>query len=260
MHSLRDLQHAFVSSVFDGGVAATELDVVAGVTSAEERLAVYRNNAFHNLREALRAVYPVVERLVGEPFFARAADDYVRAFPSRSGDLHLFGSQFADFLAALPAASALGYLPDTARLEWLVHEVFHGAEHAPLAPQRLTQVPEQRYASLVFRLHPACRLLNSIYPVHRIWEVNQPEWEGDQAVHLEAGGVALLVRRSATYGTDLQPLEVGEFVFLAAIARGLTLAQACDLAATVEPSVDVAALLQRHVGCATLVDFAFAPV
>lgn len=257
MNSLRELQLAFVGSLFDGADAALAPAVVAGSLRAEERLAVYRNNVFHNLREALRAVYPVVERLVGGAFFDRAADDYISAYPSCSGDLHRFGAQFGDFLAALPAAAGLAYLPDTARLEWLVHEVFHGAEHAPLAAQRLGQVAQERYPSLIFRLHPACRLLASAYPVHRIWEVNQYEWEGDQVVDLEAGGVGLLVRRSGGFGTDLQPLETGEFVLLQAMSRGLTVAQACDVAAIVEPSLDVAEVLRRHVGRATLVDFTF---
>lgn len=257
MNSLRELQLAFVGSLFDGADAALAPAVVAGSLRAEERLAVYRNNVFHNLREALRAVYPVVERLVGEAFFAHAADDYISAFPSRSGDLHRFGDQFAGFLAALPAAAGLTYLPDTARLEWLVHEVFHAAEHVPLAPARLAQVPAQRYPGLIFRLHPACRLLASAFPVHRIWKVNQPEWEGDQSVDLKAGGVGLLVRRGGGFGTDLQPLEAGEFVALQAMSRGLTLAQACDVAAIVEPSVDVAGVLRSHVGRATLVDFEF---
>lgn len=255
MHSLRDLQLAFVGSVFGGSGEALAYDIVAGAVGAGERLEVYRNNAYHNLREALRAVYPVVERLVGTAFFDHAADNYVTAYSSRSGDLHRFGAEFADFLAALPAASGLPYLPDTARLEWLVHEVFHGAEQAPLEPQRLGQVPQEHCGSLIFHLHPACRLLASAYPVHRIWQVNQPEWDAGQTVELDAGGVGLLVRRNGSFGTELQVLERGEFVLLDALARRLTLTQAFDLAAAADPAADVAGLVQRHVGCATLVDF-----
>lgn len=254
MHSLRDLQLAFVGSVFGDGAAPASRSI-AGSVADEERLAVYRNNTYHNLREALRAVYPVVDRLVGSAFFDHAADDYVTAHPSRSGDLHRFGAEFGEFLAALPAASGLAYLPDTARLEWLVHEVFHAAEHAPLEPCRLACVPAERCGLLVFRLHPACRLLSSAYPVHRIWQVNQAEWEGDQAIDLDAGATALLVHRGPAFGTALQQLTVGEFVLLDAISRGSTLAHACAVATIVEPAVDVADLLRRHVSAATLVDF-----
>src|SRR5512134_2655165 len=132
------------------------------------RLAIYRNNVVHNYCEALRAVFPVVERLVGEEFFGHAARRYALACPSRSGDIQAFGESFPEFLAALPGAAGLPYLRDTARLEWLVHEAFHAAEHPGVDLELLAGVPAERYPELRFALHPSCRLLASPYPVHRI--------------------------------------------------------------------------------------------
>ena len=66
--------------------------------------------------------------------------------------------------------------------------MFYEADHPALDLERLTQVPPERYADLRFALHPACRLLRSAYPVRRIWQVSQPDYQGDQAVALDEGG------------------------------------------------------------------------
>src|SRR6185436_9928463 len=78
--------------------------------------------------DALAAVYPVVQRLLGQGFFEYACDAFIRRHPPRSGNLHDFGAEFAEFLAGFEAASTLTYLPDTARLEWSWHVAFHAAD------------------------------------------------------------------------------------------------------------------------------------
>ena len=57
-----------------------------------------------------------------------AVEDDSLAHPSRSGDLNDYGEDFADFLADYPHARELSYLPDVARLEWLVQIVYYAAD------------------------------------------------------------------------------------------------------------------------------------
>lgn len=250
MPSLRELQAAFVDAVFADGEAVRH----ALTPDCEPRFEVYRNNTFANYTAALRAVYPVIERLVGAEFFAHAARRYVRNTPSTSGDLHRFGADFSEFLAALPACGELVYLPDTARLEWLMHEAFHAADHAPLDLGRLAAVAPDRYDALTFCLHPACRLLTSPYPVHRIWQVNQADVADTATVDLAQGGVHLLVARPVA-GVELDLLAAAEFAALATLARGETLGVALEQAARVDAGFDAARFLRRRVAARTLVDF-----
>lgn len=246
MPSLRDIQSAFVGALFDGQDAWLSQHILAGGMAPEARLAIYRNNVLHNYGEALRAVYPVVERLVGEAFFQRAARRYARAVPSSSGDIQEYGRDFPEFLATLPGAAELGYLPDTARLEWLVHEAFHAASHPPLSGESLAGVPPQRYPELRFALHPSCRLLASAYPVHRIWEVNQPQRIGEEGVDLGMGGVKLLVWRCG-FEIELAPLPAPEYALLQAMAGGAALGAACEAAFAVSESFDVTRALRARV-------------
>ena len=254
MASLRELQSAFVDALFGGREEWLARHILASGMAPGARLAIYRNNTLHNYHEALRAVYPVVERLVGEEFFGHAARRYACACPSRSGDIQDYGESFPEFLAALPGAAGLAYLPDTARLEWRVHEAFHAAEHPPLDLESLAGVPAERYPELRFTLHPSCRLLASPYPVQLIWEVNQPEYRGDDTVDLALGGARLLVWRPG-FQVEMVPLGAGEHALLASLAAGETLGAACDAALAAEEGFDVAAALRRRARDGVVVQF-----
>lgn len=255
MPSLHDIQSAFLRAVFEGREQDIAPHIVALGVAPDARLAVYRNNVLHNYHEALRAVYPVVERLVGEEFFAQAARRYALSSPSLSGDIQDYGRSFPEFLAALPGAAELSYLPDTARLEWLAHETFHAAEHPPLDPSALAAVPAERYPELRFTLHPSCRLIASPWPVQRIWEVNQPGYPGDESVDLGVGGVRLLVWRPG-FQVEMVPLPAGQYALLAALAAGQTLSAACDAALAQEAGFDIAAALRAGVSDGVLVNVA----
>ena len=251
---LRDMQAAFAAAISGEGMDALMPHIVANGIAPEQRVAVYRNNVHHNRREALRAVYPVVERLVGTPFFDYAAGRYIDGCASACGDIHRYGASFPEFLAGFAPAAQLAYLPDTARLEWAMHEVFHAADHAPLALERLAKVPPSSHAALGFMLHPACRLLSSPFPVHRIWEWNQPDAQQQEALDLGGAGAALLVRRNG-YATELLPLEPAEFAMLKALYDGQPVAAAYDGAARADSGFALAPFILRHVALQTLVDF-----
>lgn len=255
MLSLHELQAQFQAAMLGADEAPILALIDAWGMAPTARLAIYRNNIFHNLCGALRDVFPVVERLVGAEYFTYAAEHYIPKYPSASGDIHRFGEYFPAFLETF--CPSLPYLGDTARLEWAWHEVFHAGEHPPLSLARLARVPMDRYASLTFTLHPASRLLSSRFPIHRIWRANQPDEDGDQTIALDDGGVRLLVRREqGSYAIAIDPLENGAYELLSELAKGSTLDIALERACEAQAGFDIAAALQQHVEGGTLVDFA----
>jgi hypothetical protein len=254
MVRLHSLQHDFVQAIFAEPPAGLLEAIRPGKLNPERRLAIYRNNVLANLREALRAVYPVVERLVGGDFFTHAANEFIRRCPSVSGDIEDYGEGFAAFLARFPGAEALSYLPDTAQLEWACHLVFHAADHGPLPLEKLAVIPPERYGQLRFALHPASALLASDYPVHRIWETNQSDYRGDETVDLSLGGVKLLLLRRR-FEVEMRPLGAGEFAMLAGLAAGRTVDKVFETALAAEPGFALDAFLARHAAGGTVVDF-----
>ncbi len=250
MPTLRELQRAFGRALIDPGAVDVATFVMAEGIPAARRVQVYRNNVYANLGGALEAVYPVVRRLTGEEFFRSAVKAYVRAVPSRSGDLHAYGASFPERLAQLPELSELGYLADVARLEWAYHQVFHAADALPLSLASLAGVPADRWHTVRFALHPASALLHSPYPLLRIWQVNQEDWAGEQTVSLDEGGDDILVRRQGG-NVELMRLSPAEYRLLAAFGHGGSLEQAVTEALQGDPEFDVGASLHKHLQLGT---------
>ena len=90
MASLRELQASFAGALRDPARTCAVLPPA--------NLAVYRNNASFTFRETLSRTFPVVHRRVGDDYFRQLAVAYRERHPSRSGDLHDFGREFAEFL------------------------------------------------------------------------------------------------------------------------------------------------------------------
>ncbi len=255
MQSLPELQRAFVCALIEGNALPLSDTIVGarGMDSASA-MAVYRNNVYTNYRNALRDDYPAILALVGEGFFRGACDAYIRSQPSRSGDLNDFGGAFAEFLQSWPPARALSYLPDVARLEWAMHLALHAADAHALELARLAQAPGELLPRLYFGLHPSARLIESAYPVLRIWEMSQKNADTGQRVDLDSGPERLLVIRRQD-GVEVEPLAHAEWNLLYALAAHNTLGDAYASAHRIDADFDLAGFLQRHVLAQTLVSF-----
>lgn len=253
MTSLREIQAGFAAAIRDPHAAVRfAQQVCAGDLAPPRRLQLYHNNHYTTLIEALAAVYPVVLRLVGELFFRQTARQYAGSHASRFGDIHAYGEGFGDFLDQLHQAVEYPYLGDVARLEWAYHAVFHSERRPALDLEGLQSLDPGEHPRLHFDFQPAARLLESRYPVLRIWQANQDGWAGDECIRLDAGDDRLLIMREAIEVVFL-PLGPGEQRFLAGLVEGETLADALVAAQDLEPGIDPGATLSRHVALGTLV-------
>jgi len=253
MLSLPELQRAFARGVLDDDVTDIESQVRSGAFPPSRYLQIYRNNVFANLTQALTDVYPVVTRLVGDGFMAYASDAYIREHPPRSSDVHEFGEAFADFLRAFEPASGHRYLPDVARLEWAYHGAFHAADAPNQALEHLRAIDPSRYGELRFALHPSARLVASDFPILQIWLSNQPEFDGDPGIDLEAGGERVLVIRRGPR-VMLESLMPGEFALLDALSGDASFDVACAAALAKAADFALAPALQGLVLSGTIVD------
>jgi hypothetical protein len=255
MPSLRELQTGFARAVFDAGATREAPGIRGNGLSPASRLGFYRTSVFENYRKALGSTYPAIGAVVGPGCFRQLAHEYTRRCPSRSADVGMHGERFPDFLGRHRVAATLPYLPDLARLEWAIEESFHEAEHPPLALDALMSVEEAHYPELRFSLAPACRLFESAFPVHRIWQMCQTQDAGDgESIGLDTDAVRLLVRRE-DYVVMLEPLAAADFAMLRALQSGYGLGEAFAYAQSMDRDFDPAAFLQRHVANAVLAGF-----
>lgn len=272
MNRLHNLQEQFAAAILgdDGqhdnessqvSLFSVEDQIIAGGLTARQRLNIYRNNVNISLRESLQAVYPVVNRLVGDDFFKLMAHEYRKKHPSLSGNLHEFGKHFSSFTAEFAPASQLAYLPDVAKLEWAYHQVFHAAEHPAFDLEKLQTVPPEKYGELFFKLNPASQLLKSDFPVVRIWKANRVQdhdgsasHEDSETIYLDEGGNRILVLRK-DQDTEIQLLSACEFDFLQAIQQKQSFFSVCDTVTHTEPDCDVGPLIQKFILCKAIIGF-----
>jgi hypothetical protein len=197
-------------------------------------LGVYRNNSDWQFRNALALSFPVVRRRVGDDFFRQLAARYRRRYPSRSGDLHWVGRDFATFLAHELAGGDYSWLADLAALEW-AREVASVAGTLPATgAEVLAAVPPEDLEHLVFTLQPSLQLGSSAFPVVSVWRANQAE--NAPPVDQSAGEEAYMILNSDD-GPQVTQLGPSLQLFLSALSSGAPLGAAMTLSGLDEPGL-----------------------
>ncbi|HET8920588.1 MAG TPA: DNA-binding domain-containing protein [Xanthobacteraceae bacterium] len=251
MPSLLEIQSAMRTRLLDDSSPAAAALVTASLTSAD-RISIYRNTSRITLTNALRLNYPAVQLLVGEDFFAAAADLFITNEPPRTAWLDVYGATFPDFLAGFGPAASVPYLADVARLERAVSRALHAPDCQAVAPAQLASLAEPAQGCVSFVPHPAISLLASQYPVDAIWRAVLARDEAAiKAIKLDSGAVRLLIERS-TGGIEVTRLEERPWHFAGALFAGRRLPEALDLAG--DPNAPV--WLAAHLAAGHFVSFA----
>jgi len=131
-----------------------------------------------------------------------------------------------------------------AALEWALQECLVADDDEALQPNALQSVPPQTYPRLRFVLRSAVRLLDSAFPVVRIWEANQPGAAAAELIDLARGPEFALAHRLPG-GARITRLSAGEFALLSTLARAEPLEVALDASLAREPDFDLGVALHR---------------
>lgn len=236
LHELQSDFRRFIAGDLSPGL----LEMVDGADfDPTSLLSIYRNNTLITLTEALSATFPVVRRLVDHRFFAYAAHAFIRDnFPS-APCLVEYGAAFPAFLADFPPAAGIAYLPDVARLEWGINRVVHASPQDAILLASIAEAHADP-ASLRLRTDPATRFLASSYPIHQIWEANQPDVDPGE-MRLDRGGEHLQIRYAD--GLLIRNLSPAAWSFRARVADGATLGAAVEAALEIDSAFALAPAL-----------------
>ena len=249
--TLLEIQTAMRRGLLDDGharVAALLDDALAPA----DRLSIYRNTSRTALTNALRLNFPAVQRLVGEDFFAAAAETFITREPPQTAWLDLYGESFPEFLQSFEPAASLTYLPDVARLERAVDHALHAVHAEPLEYPQLLDIEPSVHRRLCFTPHPSVSLVFSPYPVDAIWRaVLTRDDAALAAIDLSTSAVWLLVERRAGE-IEVAQLDERPWKFAEALFAGHSLSAA--LAVADDPNA--AAWLAAHLAAGHLSDFA----
>ncbi len=237
--ALRDLQRAFAAHLRGDD----ESGLVAEIRPAAARLRIHRHHVLDSLAGALAATFPTVMAVVGADFFRSLVRGFIgRSLPAQPV-LAEYGQDFPEFIAEHEPSRGLPYLPDVARLDWALNLAFHAPAGDRLASADLAAVPADQLPALRLGLARGTTLLNSPYPLDRIWRAAQPGASAD-TVDLATGGVYLLVMRGPEDAAFVT-LSPEEAVFVRGIADGFSLEEAAERGAG---SFDLSASFARLLG------------
>ena len=242
--SPRELERDFAAALLGGSEDAVVAEIQGDGLDPAARLAIYRHHVSATLTEALESTYPVVVRLVDRRFFAYAADQFIRRHPPAGPCLFEYGESLADFLATFPASRHLAYLPDVARLEWALNHALHAEDAATFDPGWLAALRPDEVGGVRLRLHPSVSLLESPWPIDRIWRANQPGSDPDATVSLDQGGARLEVYRLED-GVMFRTIAADTYAFRSALASDLDLQGAVGAARRADPSFDLTDALRE---------------
>lgn len=136
---------------------------------------IYYNNFIGSHMKALKEIYNIIYKLIGEECFENLAKIYIPQNLSYSYQLQNYGRHFANFLAKFLPLKQLPYLADLAELEWAIHELYY--------------IPEESWENTKF--------VQSIYPILSIWEFGKnPD---DKILDIQTlPGENIMLRRKGT--------------------------------------------------------------
>ena len=137
---LHDLFHARSSPA----KLTNEVSRTAGTLSLEEVMQVYTHGRLARLTESLGEKYETVWRVLGDDDFLSLAERFVMQTPSRHWDINGYGEKFPEFIRNDPDLQTQPYLVEVAKLDQLMHELFHSAD----APARAFPSTRNRETSV----------------------------------------------------------------------------------------------------------------
>jgi hypothetical protein len=248
LHAHPDVVAGFDAALRGGPVPAGL--VARDPAEVERRFAVYRNNVTVSLTQALATRFPVIQRLVGEAFFAPLARLYADTDRPKSPVLAEWGDGFAAFLEAFPPLAPYPYLGDVARIEVARGQAFHAADARPVDPARIAAADPDRVRLV---LHPSVLLVRLAHPAVSIWARNQPGAEASPQP-LPLGPQTALILRDAAFQVPVRAVGPGDAAVLRVLLAEDRLSVAADAARHAEPGHDLQPLLVSLMRAGAIVD------
>jgi hypothetical protein len=176
---------------------------------------------------------------------SRLVEEYLLAHPPTSVSLRDLGEKLPAFLESAAFLPQRELVLDMARFEWAHIEVFDAPAMPPLTPEAVADLDEEALASARLVLSPALRLLGVSYPVPELRNRLLSAVDANVVLPLPEPSPARLVLYRRELSIVHCRLRPAPFVLLDALARGVSLGNACEIACALGD--DEAASVEREV-------------
>lgn len=215
-------------------------------------LQIYHNNFYIGLTDCLQKIYTTIHQLIGDECFIWLAKQYIDLYQPLSGDIHEYGSNFAQFLAHNSDNKAFPYLVEVAQLDWAYHQIFHAEDCVVFDLHQLKNVGPEQYNEIKFKLNPTAKLFSFNFPIFHIWQICQNENKSNERVYLTEGGEKIIIFK-CHFDIFINTLSQGEYEFINALNHHYNFARVCTIALQAEPTMNIKRFLQKCLSCGTIV-------
>ncbi len=218
----------------------------------QERLAIYQNNTYHSLIEAVKDLYPSITATVGDEFISRAAKHYIQQSPPCSAAMIDFAHDFPEFLSRSTKEHKIAYLCDLAKLDLYQHLSYHAKDETPVPPEFFATLGIDTLAASKVRPVQSSHLLASPFAIFDMWQLAQGE--DIEEILADVPQNILVIRQQES--VEVYCIPPGLFTFLEALTKQLTIVNALEIAAenddSFNPSDSISFLIQSGF-CADIV-------
>jgi hypothetical protein len=188
------------------------------------RLAVYTDGYPARMHEALREAFPALAHIVGARTFAEFVDRYCAAVDIPATNLNSIGEMLPEFLCNDIAAHELPFLPDLARLEWLVQQAFHATHAVPIDPAAMHPPAGRGWEDVCLDFQPGLGVVRSAWPVLDLWQARDTP-RGEIDINLTGRPQNVVVWRDG-FEVRCDAVSDAEATVLHSLRNGMTLGQA----------------------------------
>ena len=246
MNALHEWLHLFSDSIREDDAAIKKFSESSKTKNLIEKLAIYQQNHFGNITQALQSTYLVLNQIMGEGRFSTIAQNFIKQYPPKEANINRYGAEFSLFIENEPLLQDYPYLSGVAKLEWAAHTAFLSPLTEPLDIAVLGALADESVIDLKITLAPSVNLVHSEYPILAIWQANQPGVEPSAEMKMNKSEEQLLVMRENDK-FSIQPITKAEYELLASIQAGSYFNDSIQSALVVDESFNIGEELQQYI-------------
>ncbi len=229
---LADLQSDIATAVVEGAVPASARLLTGGDRPAR-RLAIHSRHYTASLARSLVERFAATTWLAGTDFVTEAAMRFVREHPPTRPCIAEYGEEFPAYLASC-AGTRLPYIGQFAIVDWHLGRLALAVDAAPLLT--LTECDPARLTDARVTFQPGTEYVALDWPLD---ELIQFYLSGAAPEQYELRSEAICLELRGCRGElRFTRLTRGDYEFRRALANGLALERAVELAMRVDDSID----------------------
>jgi hypothetical protein len=216
--------------------AAGVLPLLVGGRDPQMRLAIHQRHYETSLVDTLIGAFPATHWLVGTPFLANAAREFIRHRPPDAPCIAEYGEAFPEFLTICPLAERVPYMRWFAEVDWHLGCVAIAVDQPALSLGDVSALDPDSLSDATLTIQPGVRYLQAPWPVDELMQLFLTEKAPDQ-FQLSPADVRLEIR-GARGAFQIGRLDAGALEFRKAIQDGRTIGAAAELALVADADFD----------------------